>query len=77
MQIRWMGKLTTTSGDTRSTLTKFQAKLTLKKKNEMADYFAHFHEKFILKKSIFLKFKVQNVVCAHEFFWLAKQVMDD
>ena len=44
-------------------------------KYEMADYSAHFHKKFILKKSIiFAKFKKQNVVCAHEFSWFAKKV---
>ena len=42
----------------------------------MTDYSAHFHEKFILKKSItFVKCKKQNVVWAHEFSWFIKKVV--
>ena len=40
----------------------------------MADYSAHFHEEFILKKQQHL-FKKQNSVCAHKFSWFTKKVI--
>ena len=50
------------------------AKITFFLENIMAYYSAHFHEKFILRKSIiFVKFKKTNVVCAHEFPGLTKK----
>ena len=45
-------------------------------KYEMANYSAHFHEKFIVKKSIiFVKFKKQSFMCAHEFSWFTRKVV--
>ena len=50
------------------------AKFTFFCKYEIAGYSARFHEKFILRKLIiFVKFMIQNVICAHEFSWITKK----
>ena len=38
----------------------------------MAYYSAHFHQKLCKKLIKLIKFKEQNVVCAHEFSWPRK-----